>query len=108
MREPNLIPESSARRQKPPLRRNYVIRPGGRVLTVYDLPPPNGARWVVSRKADLIAAVGGGLLSLDEACRRYRLSREEFHAWRRMIDKSGMPGLRATYIRNRELSLPEQ
>jgi hypothetical protein len=90
------------RRQKPAPRRNYVIRPGGRVLTVYDLPPANGARWVVGRKADLIAAVGGGLLSLDEACRRYRLSREEFHAWRRMIDKSGMPGLRATYIRSQE------
>ena len=49
-------------------RARYVIGPDGRVLTVADLPPRNTTRWVIRRKAELVAAVRGGLLSLEEAC----------------------------------------
>jgi hypothetical protein len=94
---PNSAYRSPTCHSKPPCR-NYVLRPGGRVLTVQDLPPVHGARWVTSRKADLVAAVRGGLISLEAACTRYRLSVEEFQAWQRMIDRSGMSGLRATYV----------
>ena len=48
----------------------YVIGPDGSPLTVADLPAP-GTRWVVRRKAEVVAAVRGGLLSLEEACSRY-------------------------------------
>ena len=44
----------------------YVIGPDGSPLTVADLPPPSTRRWVIRRKAEVVAAVRGGLLSLDE------------------------------------------
>lgn len=53
-----------------------VFGPDGSVLTRADLPIGNG-RWVPSRKAIVVAAVRGGLISLDEACARYRLTTEE-------------------------------
>jgi hypothetical protein len=63
-----------------------------------DLPSPNTKRWVVRRKAVVVAAVRNGTLSLQEACRRYNLSVEEFLAWQRSIDRYGVPGLRVTRI----------
>jgi hypothetical protein len=77
-----------------------VIGPLGESLTLDSLPPPNTTRWVVRRKAEVVAAVNGGLLSVDEACERYSLSVEEFAAWQRAVDRSGMPGLRVTRIQH--------
>src|SRR5580692_8482188 len=59
-------------------------------------PPPAFPvrRWGCHRKAELIAAVRGGSLSLDAACKRYELTVEEFLAWQRGIDLFGMAGLR--------------
>ena len=76
----------------------YVIGPDGSPLTIADLPPRETKRWVIRRKAEVVSAVRGGLLSLDEACRRYTLTVEEFLAWQRAIDRFGMPGLRATRV----------
>jgi len=73
----------------------YVVGPNGDVLTEADLPPRNTARWVPRRKAEVIAAVRGGLLSLAEACRRYQISHEEFGSWVRAYERSGLSGLRA-------------
>ena len=44
----------------------YVIGPDGSPLTIADLPPSNTKRWVIRRKAEVVAAVRGGLLSLDD------------------------------------------
>jgi hypothetical protein len=66
--------------------------------TVVELPPPNPGRWVVRRKAIVVAAVRNGLLSLAEACERYRISVEEFVEWQRAIDAYGVPGLRVTRL----------
>lgn len=63
-----------------------------------DLPPPDTKRWVVRRKAMVVAAVRSGSISLQEACRRYKLSVEEFLAWQRAIDRHGIPGLRVTRL----------
>jgi len=71
---------------------SYVIGPDGSPLTMADLPPPNTKRWVIRRKAEVVAAVRGGLLSLDEACRRYTLTVEEFLAWQRAIDRFWFAG----------------
>ena len=76
----------------------YVIGPTGAPLTVGDLPPPGTERWVIRRKAEVVAAVRGGLLTLDDACERYRLTNEEFLAWQKSIDRHGMQGLRTTRI----------
>jgi hypothetical protein len=76
----------------------YVIGPTGAPLTLRDLPPANTGRWVIRRKAEVVAAVRGGLLSLEDALERYRLTSEEFLAWQESIDRHGMAGLRTTRI----------
>jgi hypothetical protein len=76
----------------------YVIGPTGAPLTLGDLPPSNTQRWVIRRKAEVVAAVRGGLLTLDEACERYRLTNEEFLGWQQSIDAHGLAGLRTTRI----------
>jgi len=73
-----------------------IIGPDGSVLTLADLPPPDTKRWVSRRKAEVVAAVQGGLISLDAACPRYSLSMEEYLSWQRAVRKFGLPGLRAT------------
>jgi len=81
-----------------PGRPSNVIGPAGKPLSVDDLPPPNTERWVIRRKAEVVAAVRAGLISLEEACERYRLSVEEFLSWQRLIDRHGMRGLRTTRL----------
>lgn len=76
----------------------YVVGPTGSPLTLSDLPPANTQRWVIRRKAEVVAAVRGGLLTLDEACERYSLTNEEFLAWQQSIDRHGLAGLRATRL----------
>ena len=82
------------------IRPAQVIGPLGEPLTLDTLPSPETSRWVVRRKAEVVAAVNGGLLSVDEVCERYRLTVEEFAAWQRAVDRSGMPGLRVTRIQH--------
>lgn len=76
----------------------YVIGPTGAKLTLNDLPPPGTARWVIRRKAEVVAAVRGGLLSFDDACSRYNISADEFVSWQKSIESHGMAGLRTTRI----------
>ena len=73
-----------------------VVGPNGRRLTFADLPLPETKRWVVRRKAEIVAAVRGGLLSLDEACSRYALNSDELLSWQDCIDRFGVAGLRTT------------
>jgi hypothetical protein len=82
------------------IRPAQVIGPLGEPLTIDSLPAPSTSRWVVRRKAEVVAAVTGGLLSVDEACERYGLTLEEFASWQRAVDRSGMPGLRVTRIQH--------
>ncbi len=77
-----------------------VVGPLGEPLTLESLPPPGTTRWVVRRKAEVVAAVSGGLLTINEACERYDLTLEEFAGWQRAVDRSGMPGLRVTRIQH--------
>lgn len=77
-------------------RENVVIGPEGTPLTLADLPKPDTVRWVIRRKAEVVAAVRGGLLTLDGACERYGLSSEEFLTWQRSIESHGIQGLRTT------------
>jgi hypothetical protein len=64
---------------------------------VDDLPAPDTKRWHVHRKAQVVYAVRSGLVSVDDACRRYKLSAEEFASWQQLIEAHGLPGLRVTY-----------
>ena len=62
------------------------------------LPPANTRRWVVRRKAAVVAAVQSGKITLEEACQRYQLTEEEFRSWQRAYEAHGLPGLRATRL----------
>jgi hypothetical protein len=77
-----------------------VIGPDGRHLTLSDLPAPGIKRWVTRRKAEVVAAVRGGLLTEEDACNRYELTKEEFAGWERLYDRHGMKGLRTTRLQN--------
>jgi hypothetical protein len=68
--------------------------------TPADLPSPNTKRWVIRRKAEVVAGVRNGVISLEEACRRYKLSIEEFLSWQRLIESHGLAGLRSTRLQD--------
>jgi hypothetical protein len=61
-----------------------------------DLPRPSERRWTVRRKAAVIEAVRGGWVPIEEVCRLYNVSVDEFLAWERDIDQFGVAGLRTT------------
>jgi len=46
----------------------------------------------------VIAAVRGGLLSIEEASSRYRLTVDELLSWQSSIEQHGLAGLRTTRI----------
>jgi hypothetical protein len=52
------------------------------------------------RKAEIVAAVRGGLLTFDEACSRDALTMDELLGWQRAVDRSGIPGLRVTRLQH--------
>ena len=53
----------------------------------HDLPHGTDVRWVRRRKAQVVAAVRSGLLSLHDALARYSLSLEEFIEWEREVGR---------------------
>lgn len=67
-------------------------------MTLDDLPPADTQRWVTARKAQVVNAVRSGLISLEEACRRYALSVEEFVTWQSLLDRHGISALRVTRV----------
>lgn len=64
--------------------------------TLADLPSPNTKRWVPQRKAAVVAAVEARLISPEDACRRYKLTMEEYTAWKEALKKFGPGGLKTT------------
>ncbi|MEL7173390.1 MAG: DUF1153 domain-containing protein [Pseudomonadota bacterium] len=77
---------------------NYCIGPDGERMTLADLPAPDTRRWVPRRKAKVVAAVEGGLLSENAARERYRISEEEYDLWRSALNRHGMRGLCVTHL----------
>lgn len=67
-------------------------------MTLSDLPPPDTLRWVPRRKAKVVAAVEGGLMSELDARNRYRISEEEYGLWRSALSRHGMRGLCVTQL----------
>ena len=76
----------------------YVVGPDGEKMTVADLPAPETRRWVPRRKARVVAAVEGGLISEEEAFERYSITAEEYDCWKAAMSKFGMRGLCVTQI----------
>lgn len=75
-----------------------VTLPDGTVMTRADLPPPETRRWVASRKAAVVRAVGAGLVSRAWAIETYGLSEDEFSAWEGAVARHGEDALKATRI----------
>jgi hypothetical protein len=86
--------------QKDEARPTEIIGPLGEALTKASLPSPKTSRWVIRRKAEVVAAVNGGLLTIREACERYDLTLEELASWQRSVEREGMAGLRATRVQH--------
>jgi len=91
---------AEALRSTPPDHAPHEAR-GGEVVPLEDLPPPGTRHWVPRYKAAVVAAVDAGVLSLDDARRRYMLSEEEFESWRDTIDRFGIVGLRMSVSERR-------
>jgi len=83
---------------------SFVIGPDGTALTFEGLPRPETRRWVARRKAEVVAAVNGGLIGLKEACERYALTVEEFLSWEDAMLRFGMSGLKATEAQRHRLA----
>jgi len=75
-----------------------VTLPDGTIMTRADLPAIDTRRWVASRKAAVVRAVGAGLLSRAQALETYRLSEDEFTEWQTAVSRHGEAALRATAL----------
>lgn len=75
-----------------------VTLPDGTVMTRADLPDPKTRRWVASRKAAVVRAVDGGLISRQEALELYALSSEELDGWSAAVIQHGEAALKATAL----------
>ena len=74
---------------------SWVNGPCG-FLSEAELPAPGRIRWTPRRKAEVVVAVKGDLLTAEEAFRRYGLTAEELTGWENAFRRSGVRGLRTT------------
>jgi len=65
-------------------------------MKMQQLPSTETQRWVIRKKALVVAAIRNGILSFNEARERYRLSEEELNSWIQLLDRHGIRGLRTT------------
>lgn len=96
---PNLPIDTSSRLASVKGRISYVIGPDGSPLTEADLPSPRTRRWSLRRKADIVSAINGGLVSRQDATARYGLSEEKLTDWMREVEEAGLLGPRATRVK---------
>ena len=66
-------------------------------VTIRPLPPAD-TYWRSHQKAQVVAAVQAGIITLDEVCERYAMSPEEFHGWERALNAEGLRGLRTDRV----------
>lgn len=85
-----------------------VVGPLGERLTRDDLPSGSNLRWVARRKAQVVAAIDGGLLTVPEACTRYDLSLEELSMWQRIYGEEGLLGLRQREVQSHRADRAER
>jgi hypothetical protein len=67
--------------------RRAVIDPSGELVTVDTLPSVDTIRQVPKRKAQVVWAIRGGLISREEACDHYRISSAELFSWETLVDE---------------------
>ena len=67
----------------------FVRGPFGERLTLDNLPPGPPRRWVLRRKAEIAAAVRGGLISPAEVRLRYGITEDELDEWMEVLKRFG-------------------
>jgi hypothetical protein len=72
------------------------------------LPPPDTKHWTARRKAAVVEAVRSGMITIDEVCRLYNLSVDEFLSWHNAMQRNGVQGLRITKLQNYRYSRPKK
>lgn len=72
---------------------------GCRAKRDLELPAADTKRWSSRRKAAVVIAVRGGIITRAVARERYALSEEELAGWEVAFERRGIPGLRSG-IRN--------
>ncbi len=77
-----------------------VTLPDGTVFSRADLPPPETARWVASRKLAVVRGISLGLISRADAMRTYGLTDEELDGWTHAVKENGLNGLKITFTKN--------
>lgn len=70
-----------------------VLAHNGNLINIDDLPSASMKRWSPSRKANVVYAVRGGLITVDGVCEKYGLSLEEYYSWERTVVSVGTKGL---------------
>lgn len=75
-----------------------VTLPGGQIMTRADLPDTGTRRWVASRKAAVVRAIRGGLITRDEAKEMYAISDEELESWTSAVRRHGETALKSTRL----------
>jgi hypothetical protein len=63
-----------------------------------DRPPSDIVRWSPQRKEAVVEALRAGVITLDEACQRYRLSAEELLTWQWAVEADGVGALSVTRL----------
>jgi Protein of unknown function (DUF1153) len=71
------------------LKVDHVMGPRG-PLTAADLPTPDIKRLTIRRKAEVVAAVRGGLVSYKEAWQPARATNRSSLSWQCCIDHCGL------------------
>ena len=61
----------------------FLSGPHGKQMKLAQLPPYGFNEWQSHHKAMMVTAVRHGLITVDEACRRYNLSTEGYLCWYR-------------------------
>jgi len=65
-------------------------------VALADLPPRDTKRWLGRHKAIIVTAVQNGVISLQDARKRYCLSVEELLSWEHAMAEFGANGLCAS------------
>ena len=68
-------------------------------ISSIELPPADTERWVPRRKLSVVLGIESGMLTRQEACERYGLSREELDDWERRFAYANKAGLAITKLR---------
>jgi len=84
--------------------RNLVTRAGCRTSDKVT----KKATWTARRKASVVAAVLSGMITIEEVCRRYDLSVDEFLSWHNAMQRHGLPGLCISKLQNYRYSRPKR